>query len=57
MGNSLQSYLGYGYVLVQGYATPGPPVLNCQHQGGKVYTFRVHDQAKQVVHYGSPIYH
>jgi hypothetical protein len=55
MGNSVQRYLGYGYDLVQGHAPSGPPVLNYQRQGGKVYTLRVQDQSKQAAHSGPPV--
>jgi hypothetical protein len=57
MGNSVRCYLGYGYVLVQMHAPSGPLVLSYQRQGGKVYTLMVQDQAKQVAHFGPPIYH
>jgi hypothetical protein len=46
MGNLVRRYLVYGYVLVQEHAPSRPPVRSCQHQGGKVYMLRVHDQAK-----------
>jgi hypothetical protein len=37
----MRRYLGYGYGLIQGHVLSGPPVLNCQRQGGKIYTLRV----------------
>jgi hypothetical protein len=54
MGNSVQHDLGCGYDPLQGHAPSGPPVLRCQYEGGKVYTFRVQDQAKQTTHSGPP---
>jgi hypothetical protein len=55
MCNSVRRYLGYGYSLVQGHAPSGPPILSCQRQRCKVYTLRVHDQAKQAARSGPPV--
>jgi hypothetical protein len=55
MGNSVRHYLGYDYGLVQGHASSESLVLSCQRQGGKVYTLRVQDQAKQASHSELPI--
>jgi hypothetical protein len=52
MGNSVRYDIGYGYGPVQGHAPFGPPVLNCQCQGSKVYTLRVQNQSKQGAHSG-----
>jgi hypothetical protein len=55
MDNSVQHYLGFGYGLVKGHGSSGPTVLSCQRQGGKIYTLKVQDQAKQAARSGLPI--
>jgi hypothetical protein len=46
MGNSAQHFLGCNKALGQGCPPPGPLVLSQKHQGDKVNTVRVPDQAK-----------